>query len=421
MNILMMTNTYLPVVGGLERSIENFSRQFQKMGHKVLIVVPQLDGVSYDKNVLTLPSLFKFHTRDLTLGLPMAGALSKVADSFRPDVIHAHYPFWIGEAALRLSLKYEKPLIYTQHILFEEYGHYLPVPVPMANRFLAELSAGYANLASQVIAPSQSIKDLLVKEGVKTPVTVVPSGIDGAFFTAGSGLEFRKKWKIPQNAFLTGYAGRLAEEKNLNFLTDAVLSLLKSYPEAYFLAAGGGPQEEALKKKFEAAGCGRQVRFTGILPKKELLRGYHALDVFVFASKSETQGLVLAEAMAAGVPVTAVDGPGVREIVRDLKNGRLLKTEDAEAFKKALVSFMSRTPAEMKRIKRCAEQTAHEFSIERCSAKALKVYQAAIRDAKRRKRQDEKKWRKPVRQFLGELKILANFGRATGKALAARP
>lgn len=419
MNILMMSNTYLPVLGGLEKSIQSFSAQFRKWGHRVLIVIPEMEGGSdHDPHVVQLPVISQIHKDGLFLSLPLTAAVNRVMNLFQPDIIHVHHPFLIGETALRLAIRYHKPLIYTHHILFEQYSHYLPIPSDLARRFLVSLSIGFANLTKHVIAPSQSIKVILEKEGVRVPISVAPTGIDVVSFKNGKREKVRESLNISHNAFVLGYVGRLAEEKNFDFLIQSLILFLKKHRQAHFVAIGQGPLEQTIREQFAEADLQTRIHLIGSKSGDELIQDYHAFDGFIFASKSETQGLVLCEAMAAGVPVIALNGPGVREIVKDFENGRLVHQEDLYLFETAMEWLMDRSQQEYETLRRNAIRTAEDYSLERCAQKALEVYQTAIKQVSPQSLSDKRtRWRNTKDQILGEWKILANFGRATREAL----
>ena len=404
MRILMMTNTYLPVVGGLENSIESLTGQLRSLGHEVLIAVPQWGDSKSAGN-------------DFTAAVPLPGQILKLVRSFRPDVIHAHHPFLMGEAAVRVSVQSSKPLVYTHHIRFDQYGHYLPLPTSPAAVFLTELAVGFANLASRVIAPSESIRDILIQEGVKTPVDVAPSGVAVHRFGKGNRKKWRKRLGIPEKAVVLGYAGRLAKEKNLEFLTNAILNFIRK-KDAYFVVAGSGPMEEFLRKTFEEAHLGDRLHLAGVLRGADLSDCYQAMDVFAFASKSETQGLVLCEAMAAGLPVVAIDSPGVREVVKDCENGRLLAEEDSEAFSEALGWCVDLAPDNRRKIKRNAKKTAGLFSVEHCALRTLEVYErACFCGAVLQEDLEKSKWHKAAQRLKTEWQLFLNLGHATGCAL----
>jgi glycosyltransferase involved in cell wall biosynthesis len=209
------------------------------------------------------------------------------------------------------------PLVFTHHTLYEENVHYVPGNEEALKRFVIELSTGYANLADKVFAPSESVMELMQAHGVQSSIEVVPTGIDVKKFIHGDGQAVRKQHNIPADAFVVGHVGRLAPEKNLEFLAWAVANFLKSQPAAHFLVVGKGPSEEVIQQIILQEGLQDRFHMAGVLKGDDLINAYHAMDVFVFASQSETQGLVLTEAMAAGIPVVAVDAPGVREVVKE--------------------------------------------------------------------------------------------------------
>ena len=180
----MMTNTYFPIVGGLEQSVYSFSEQFKALGHEVLIVTPTFDGAPVEEpGVIRLPAFQKFSGTIFSVNFPVSGLLTRLMKEFSPDIVHSHCPFFMGDFALRLSRQHAIPLVFTYHCMFEEYVHDWPVQNEGVKRFIVKLAAGYANLVDQVIVPCESVQEILVKRGVKTPMEIVPTGVDlEAFF-----------------------------------------------------------------------------------------------------------------------------------------------------------------------------------------------------------------------------------------------
>ncbi|MDQ6631707.1 MAG: glycosyltransferase, partial [Verrucomicrobiota bacterium] len=267
------------------------------------------------------------------------------------------------------------PIIFTHHTLYEEYTHYVPFDSPALKQFTIELSTHYANLCDAVIAPSESIAQLIRQRGVETPIEIIPTGIDVAGFAGGNGKRFRQQNKISANAFVVGHLGRLAPEKNLAFLSRAVVPFLKKNAKAIFLIVGSGSAEEEIRAIFKKEHLLKQLVMPGKKSGPDLFDAYAAMDVFVFSSFTETQGMVLTEAMAAGLPVVALDASGVREVVREGKNGFLLTAHaDENSFAACLEKIKSN--AELKKqLKTGARQTAQKFSQERSAEKALVFYE----------------------------------------------
>lgn len=376
MKILMMTNTYAPMVGGIEESIRSFTFEFERLGHEVVIVAPECAGAPLDEvGVIRLHAIQNFNHSDFSIALPMSSLLPELMKTFMPDIIHCHHPFWMGDIALRLSSQFRIPLIFTYHTMFEQHMHYLPVQNEGVKRFIIELFTGYSNLSTQVIVPSESVRAILLERGVTAPMEVVPTGVDLQKFSKGNREIIRKRLGIPLNSIVIGHVGRLALEKNLEFLSRSVAAYLKKEPEMHFLVAGGGPLEALVKKIFDEQGIGKRLHLAGVLKGQDLVNCYHAMNIFTFASLSETQGIVLVEAMAAALPVVAIDAPGVREVVKDGYNGRLIFGEDQSNFLAALSWCLKQPLSEFERMRENAIATTKEFAVDRCANRMLNIYQ----------------------------------------------
>lgn len=420
MNILMMSNTFTPIVGGLEKSIQMFTAQFRKLGHKVMVVAPEFKNrPKKEYHVLRLPSIQQFNGTDFSVNLPIPGLLSQLMDSFKPDLVHAHHPFLVGDLALRLCGQYKIPLVYTYHTMFDLYTYYrFSVVDEIMKRFLMELSLSYASLADHVIAPSESVRDFLRVHEVETPIDVVPAGVDIKYFAKGNAQSLRERLRIPRNAYVVGHLGRLSPEKNLEFLARSVALFLKKQQRAHFIMIGKGPSSKTLKKMFKEAHVEERVHWAGVLHGKKLVDGYHAMDVFVFASQSETQGMVLIESMACGVPVVALDASGVREVVVNGKNGRLVASENEKKFSQALSWCFDRSSSRSQKLKEEALKTAERFSIEKCAERALQVYQLIQVRKYMLRRIQKSQWRVVMRRLKTEWDLLMKVTKATGAALA---
>lgn len=419
MNIVMLTNTFTPHVGGVARSVETFTNAYRRFGHRVLVVAPEFSGMPQNEvGVLRIPAVQNFNGSDFSVVLPVAGLLAESLNEFRPDIVHAHHPYLLGMTALRVARFHKLPLVFTHHTRYEEYTHYVPGNSLTLKRFVIELSTRYANLCDQVFAPSESIDALLQERGVTTPVAVVPTGIDAEHFAHGNGHRFRASMGIPEDAFVVGHLGRLAPEKNLTFLAEAVAAFLRTEPRAHFLVAGKGPSEDEIRTTFARAGLSSRLHFAGTLKMPRLADAYHAMNVFAFASKSETQGLVLAEAMMAGVPVVALDAAGVREVVRDGCNGRLLFDDAPQTFVSALDWISNLSKEQMQTIIHCAHETAQEFSLPRTTAKALFCYESLRTKNLIEQSSADYQWEKLLQLIKAEWEIVKGMTQAAGSALA---
>ena len=239
MNILMVTNTFTPQVGGVARSVQGFSSEFRRRGHRVLVVAPAYEETPADEmDVVRIPALPHFSGSDFSLPMPVPGRVAAAVRAFGPHIVHSHHPYLLGDTALRVAARHGIPVVFTHHTLYENYVHYVPVDSPRLRRFVLDLATGYCNLCSAVIAPSESVAGLLAERGVQVPVEVIPTGVDLPHFAIGDGSAFRAREGIPQESFLLGHLGRLAQEKNLRFLATAVALFLRRHPEARFLLVG---------------------------------------------------------------------------------------------------------------------------------------------------------------------------------------
>ncbi|GAA5523652.1 alpha-monoglucosyldiacylglycerol synthase [Microbulbifer aestuariivivens] len=380
MNIIMFTNTYLPHVGGVARSVAAFSEEYRRRGHKVLVVAPTFAHVDPDeKNVLRIHALQNFNGSDFSVALPFSGDLTEQLDAFRPDIVHSHHPFLLGMTALRLARSRELPLVFTHHTLYERYTHYVPADSQVLKRFVIELATRYANLSSLVFAPSRSIAELLRSRGVTSPLAELPTGVSAEQFQPADGLAARRQYGIPEDAFLLGHLGRLAAEKNLDFLAGAVVEFMLKEENSHFLLVGSGPSEQAVKSLFQSRGLAERLHTPGTLQGEAQRNAYRAMDAFVFASTSETQGMVLTEAMAGGTPVIALDANGTREVVEDRINGCLVKSANAAEFVDAIAWLHQQGPEQRQALRDAALQTAKTFSMEKCADRALALYQPLLK------------------------------------------
>ncbi|MGH6636008.1 MAG: glycosyltransferase [Gammaproteobacteria bacterium] len=410
MNILMLTNTFPPFVGGVARSVQGFANEFRSENHRVLVVAPMFDGASKkETDVVRYPAIKSFNGSGFSLPVPIPGRMAGALRTFQPEVVHSHHPFLLGATALRIAASRNIPLVFTHHTLYEKYTHYVPGDSPRLKRFVADLVVGYCNLCSAVIAPSDSVAEVLRERKVVVPITVIPTGVDTRFFTAGDGAAFRDSIGVPREAFVVGHVGRLAPEKNLDFLSRAVIRFLRQHRNGYFLLVGAGPSKKQIVASFAADGLSQRLRAVGVLQNAELAAAYKAMDVFAFASHTETQGMVLAEAMAAGVPVIAVAASGVREVVCDGVNGRLLRRDSLEEFTAALLQLAGARTEQKRYIQAQAYETARQLDITHTAAKALQLYASLIEASHLRQHVNGTPWSAARRRLRGEWGIVRNF------------
>lgn len=423
MNILILTNTYVPHVGGVARSVSSLVEGLRLLGHKVLVVAPEFPGTPAEEvGIERIVALQRFGGSDFSMPLPLTWPLSEVVEGFAPDLVHTHHPFLLGDTALRIAASYQVPIVFTYHTRYELYGHYIAQDSDWLKRLVLSLAHGYCDLCDHVIAPSESILRHLQHNGVDAPITVVPTGIDVDAFASGSRDRGRQRWDLGKDAFVVGHVGRLAPEKNLNVLVDAFVRLLSRHENVAVLITGDGGYRAQMEQAFTRVGMENRVRFTGVLTGQALWDAYAAQDVFGFSSVSETQGLVLTEAMAAGVPVVALDAPGAREVVQDKRNGRLLPhNADATTLDEALAWFIGLSESETLALRQTARKTADTFSTSRCLDRTIALYEQVAENGPKGQSRNMSTWEVARRRLERELDIVSNFAHAVGDAVLLPP
>jgi 1,2-diacylglycerol 3-alpha-glucosyltransferase len=417
MNILMVTNTFAPHVGGVAKSVAAFTESYRQLGHRVIVIAPEFENMPENEtDVIRVPAIQNFNGSDFSVRLPIPGYVSASLDEFRPDIVHSHHPFLLGDTALLVAASFDAPLVFTHHTMHEQYTHYVPLDSPQLKRFVVQLATGYANLSDRVIAPSQSIANILKERGVETTIEVIPTGVDVQRMTQGNGSAIRKRLNIPPGGQVIGHTGRLAPEKNLQFLAKAVAEFIECHPETHFLVVGEGPSRSEIESIFINSSLNSNLHFTGSLKGQDLVDSYHAMDIFAFASKSETQGMVLIEAMAAGVPVVALDAPGARDVITHNKNGWLIDSDDPAVFVSALKQASALSKEDAERLHQSLEQTVEEFSINCSAGQALALYTTLSSEQPCLKETEDSLWDSALRILGEEWKIWENIASSADAA-----
>lgn len=417
MKILMMTNTFTPHVGGVARSVEAYVGEYRRRGHQVMVVAPEFENMPEQEiGVVRMPAIQHFNGSDFSVVLPLAGSVSTAIEEFAPDVIHSHHPFLIGASALRLARQYEIPLVFTHHTMYEQYTHYVPGDSEALKRFVANLSTSYANLCDQVFAPSETVARILRERGVTAPILVVPTGVDLDRFSRGSGAGFRAAVGLTADELVIGHVGRLAPEKNLAVLAEAAATFVAQRPSGSFLCVGKGPSERLIQDIFAGRGVTDRLRMVGQLEGDLLVSAYRAMDAFLFTSLTETQGMVVTEAMAAGVPVIALDAAGVREVVEDEVNGRLLRADGAAELVGALAWFADLPPARREGLRAGVAHTARKFSMASCADRALACYERLLANHYVDRHDEYTVWSGLLRRIRAEWDLLRTMAEAAGGA-----
>jgi glycosyltransferase involved in cell wall biosynthesis len=379
--ILKISDVYFPRVNGVSTSIETFRRDLLALGHEVTLVAPQypqsaLKQTADDGSIVRVPA--RAVPRDPEDRAMAWSGLRQILTRLgqgKFDVVHVHTPFLAHYAGLKFAREFKTPLIATYHTLFEEYlHHYVPLLPRALGRGLARrLSRSQCNQLDTVIAPSQAMHDALKNYGVGTPIEILPTGLPEERFRLGDRAAFRARHGIPQERPLLLFVGRAAHEKNIGFLIDMMRDMRRLNPEALLLIAGEGPAAAGLRARASQLGLSGSVRFMGYFDRGDELRDcYAAADVFVFASLTETQGLVLLEAMAQSVPVVAIPRMGTIDILAPLLGCRHA-TEDPRSFA-AVVNELLADKELRARLAAQARQYAQSWASRKMAERLCSVY-----------------------------------------------
>jgi 1,2-diacylglycerol 3-alpha-glucosyltransferase len=325
MRILKISDVYFPRVNGVSTSIETFRNDLTALGHEVVLVAPAYGGAeaaalaSADPSIRRVPA--RAVPRDPEDRIMSWRGLRRVLAELsagRFDVVHIHTPFLAHYAGLRFAREQGTPVVATYHTLFEEYlHHYVPlIPRQITGSLARRFSRSQCNQVDAVIAPSLAMREALLQYGIEKRIEILPTGLPAERFRAGDGGAFRHRHDLAEGRPLLLFVGRAAHEKNIGFLLQMMLELKALGSDALLLIAGEGPAADALRAQAARMGLGGSVRFLGYFERSgELQDCYSAADIFVFSSLTETQGLVLLEAMAQGVPVVAIPRMGTIDIL----------------------------------------------------------------------------------------------------------
>lgn len=331
LKIGVFTDSYRPYTSGVVRSIDTFAAELTGMGHDIYIFAPSYPNCRSENGVFRFASIPAPTNRDFTLAVPFSFRLKPIIRKWKPDIIHVHSPFLLGRLGARYARKLGVPLVFTFHTLYDQYVHYIPFAQGITQEITRRFCRDFCNQCDLVVVPTSVIGQHLKEMGIRTRIRNIPTGISLKEFAAGDGQWLRRRYGIEPQEKILLFVGRLGQEKNVTFLLSSFSQLVQELPHTKLVLVGGGPEEKNLKKQAEELGVVQSVIFTGTLPRTEVVNCYLGADLFVFASKTETQGLVLVEAKAAGLPVVAIRAFGTSEMVTDGEDG-FLTPEDSQTF-----------------------------------------------------------------------------------------
>jgi 1,2-diacylglycerol 3-alpha-glucosyltransferase len=390
LRIGFFTDSYLPATHGVEVSIETFRKNLERAGHRVFVYAPAVPGYTdSNRRVFRLKSIRAIDTPEMRLAFPVVEDGNIRELTRRPlDIVHVHTPFTVGLLGKYIATHQHVPIIYTHHTHYPEYAKaYLKDRVVLP--FLAKsLSAWFSNISDAVIAPSPKIRALLRSYGVRRPIYVLPTGMRLQRFRrtrtcARKARALRLRLGIAPDAKVLLFVGRLGREKNIDFVIRAFAELKQMRREVRLVLVGDGPIRDQLKSLVTRLGLKETTSFTGSVAHAEIASYYQVADLFVFSSLTDTQGIVVLEAIASGLPVVALRDEAFTSMVKNGRNGFLLRPDASPALFARRVAALLENQAQRRRFSAASVRIARECSEEEQARRLTRVYDKCV--ARRRR------------------------------------
>lgn len=381
MKILHLSDVYFPRVNGVSTSISTFMTELEGLGHSCHLVAPRYGEESDTAGITRVRGRrVPFDPEDRIAPLRAFLRLEDRLAGEGYDLVHVQTPFNAHRAGVRLARNLGVPVVETYHTYFEEYFHcYVPfVPKKLLSGLARGLSRRQCNDVDAVVVPSRAMEEALRGYGVEARMERIPTGLRPEDFCGGNGTHFRERYRIHDERPTLVHIGRLAHEKNVGFILRVLRKVADEVPDVLLVIAGEGPAEPSLRRQVESLGLGHHVLFVGYLDRgSDLLDCYRSADAFVFASRTETQGLVLLEAMALCVPVVSTAVMGTKDILEPGK-GCLVAEEDEDDFSTKVLQVL-RDPETRNGLRREARNYAlGEWSARTMAQRMVDLYESLI-------------------------------------------
>jgi 1,2-diacylglycerol 3-alpha-glucosyltransferase len=399
MRIGMMVDTYKPHVSGITTYIDLNKQRLEAAGHEVYVFTfGDLDYEGDEARIFRSPGLPLADT-GYYLSLRYSRPAKKILQTM--DVAHVHHPFLSGRLALHYCRQAGVPIVFTNHTRYDLYARtYLPLmPVEISQGLLQAYMPSFCEAVDLVISPSRGMETVLRQLGVTAPIEVVPNGVNLKHFRKAAPYS-RRKLGFTKKDILLVYAGRVALEKNIEFLLRAFMGVTQVVDNVHLLIIGGGqkPVEDEMKSRASEMGISERVLFTGMISYDKLPAYLAMCDAFVTASVTEVHPLTVIEAMSAGLPVVGIHSPGVSDTVINGKTG-FLATHDLASFT-AKLARLCLDPELIKRMGDAARLASSAYAIERTARIMLGHYQRLVDQPQSKHRSREARMRELLERFL---------------------
>lgn len=373
----LFSNAYHPVINGVVNSIEGIVSGLKERGHEPHLFAPEVRGYrDLDTTVHRFASIELPKRVSYPIPIPYSGRLFRLIKRLDFDIIHAHHPVLLGEVAASFARRKKVPLVYTFHTQLEQYTHYIPLNQQMVKVMARSRMTRYLDKCDLVIAPSEGVREVLDRYKVTTRVVTLPNAIDiDRFGQVSHGRDWRTELGIPTDAVVSLSVGRLAKEKNLDFLLEA-FSLVAQQENQYLVVVGDGGEQARLESLVVRRGLERKVKFTGELAYDEMPSIYQACDLFVISSTTEVKPLAVLEALASGLPVLAVAACGTTDTLHHGVDG-WLSPLDLQAYVQGWNTLASDQPLRA-RLGCAARATARDYSFSGYLERLTELYRETI-------------------------------------------
>ena len=383
MKILFISDVYYPRINGVSTSIKSFKENLEQLGHEVRLIAPKYSNHRCsEKWIKRVPSFqVPYDPEDRLMNYFELKKLKKWVESEKFDLIHIHTPFMAHYFGLNLRKTLSIPCIETYHTFFEDYlHHYIPwLPEKFGRRFARWVSRRQCNSVDGVVVPSKPMLDVLTQYGIDKPMSVIPTGIDKHFLTKRNSDVFKLNYQLPMNKKILLYVGRVAKEKNIEFLLHVVKNISRECKDILLLITGEGPADKDLDLKIKELGIYEFVKRLPYLDRgNELPQCYSAADVFVFSSKSETQGIVPLEAMAQGTPVVAIAEMGIASVIKN-NEGAFATKDNLEEFVSCVKKLISNDKLHTSQSKKAYKYVKENWAASVQAEKVVSFYKASIK------------------------------------------
>lgn len=376
MKIGLFTDTYVPQINGVATVIQMMEKEFRALGHEAIVFAPSYPDQPESEG----PAVWRFPSRQVNfhpesrMTWPYRRKVPNILSEL--DVIHSHTPFSVGLLGLWASRHYRIPHVHTYHTFFSEYRHYIPRPIRPTKKMTERISRAFCNRCDLILAPSEEMKQELDTYEFTTPVEAMPFGIDLDTFNQPIRRDLKKNLNLDSTTKVLLTAGRLGPEKNFSFVIESFAKLKQQFEDVVLVIAGDGSARKGLEQQAASLGVQDAVRFLGYVDRSELVDYYPQADLFVFASKTETQGIVLLESQASGTPVVAIGEMGVLDVVNHGESGYLVE-EDLDKFTASVHELLT-DDDKHKAFSKGALKLAEAHSAQKTCEDLLKKYEALL-------------------------------------------